>query len=120
MSLKKLLQLAFLCSCGDVLDQNYRITPLARGARVSIKRFKVNHLLLLEPFFGLIEYDCLSLGHLDGHRSFLVPIQVLSFALVKLLRHRSCHRILVEEEVVPVCLVVEIKFEYFLFFLLVL
>ena len=96
------------------------MVALALRAWCFIQHVEVNDGLLFQPFFGLVDDDCLTLGHLDCHATASLLVEELTLRLVKLLCHRSGNCVLVHKEVVPVGLVVEVGLQDLLFLLLVI
>ena len=91
------------------------IAPTLHSGRF-VQNIKVNDLLIFQPLLSLIDNYSLTLCHLYGHTASGFFIEKLSFGLIELFSHRSCDCVLVHEQVVPICLVVEVCLQNFFFF----
>ena len=67
MSLEQGSQLALLRCIRDILHKQRVVIPLAYGSWRLLKHIKVDYTLLFEPLLCLIDYNGLTLGHLDSH-----------------------------------------------------
>ena len=123
MSLKQGSQLPFLRRIWDILHKQRVVIPLAHGSWRLLKHIKVDYTLLFEPLLCLIDYNSLTLGHLNSHRlacsAASITIKEFSLGLVQLLRHWCGHCVLIHEEIVPIGLIVEVSLEDLLFLTLV-
>lgn len=95
------------------------MVALALRAGCLIQHVEVYDGLLFQPFLGLVDDDCLTLGHLDCHATASLLVKEFALCLVELLCHRGGNCVLIHEEVIPVGLVVEVGLQNLLFLLLV-
>ena len=88
---------------------------LAGGA---LEHPEIDDVVVFEPLLGLVDDDCLAFRQFHGHAG-LLGVEELALALVQLLGHRRCHRVLVHEEIVPVRLIIKVCLQNPFFLLLV-
>ena len=85
--------------------------------RCLLQDIEVDNVVVFQPLLGLVYNNRFALRHLDSHASSCcIAVKEFTFALIQLLSHRRSNRVLVHEEIVPVCLIVEICLENLLLF----